>query len=903
MARFAPRFSAPMALALLLSLSACAGGASSTADSAGDARSDADTPGDTAAGGDAAPDTDAGADADAAADADALPDADAIADADAPPDADAIADADAGDLLPPQEVDGTDAGPDVTPDTPIPAPDLTTVTWGGHLRGTIIALSRTGHTVWVGSRGNPEPADPATIRGGLGRLDLDTGAFTELEAELPQGNYFDFIGSDASGPVPTAGVQEDQGRFVVVAYDGLLVIDGTTIDHHIVTLPGGTVAIPTHLGLTREAGHAFAWLSSDQGLLRLDPQTYQVLDVLGPAALGGAGDVGALAIEPLTGAVYVALYPAEGGGSRVLRVSQDLAVQTLVPGDGDTPTGQVGDILWSPDHALAYIALGAWNELEGGVVSWDGATATTVVVEGQLSEASTGEAGPFGAQVLALDSDHDTLLVGGRIQPGLTGSKGGGLAFVDLTTPNRVAGVPPAAVPFVGMHVGSMVYDPFHRRTLVAMRGQCSEFKLRDYGLMTLWFDDAGGVNLERPLLSGIRALAEVDGELWAGLRDELPGLACEGRPIQTGLVGVRQRRTGVVRLIQTAEGGGISPMPGITDMDVPSGDRAAIATWKDGFFIGSPGSGIAANPAFLGPSLQIESIVWSDEETLWLGGRASHQPGDEPSLHDVGPRGMARIALNSKGGVGTVTHFVVKANQAGQIEGLPSNDVRDILLAGDGGVYAVCATERIDSSSLDHAEEDMLLIDGEPRYGGVVHISSDATVQLVIPSEASPDPRAAALDPQGRLVVADRVQGLVRLGDDGPEQWDSGLKWPAGSIPRVLWFGEGTDMAIGFDTGLAVRYAGTEGFIGDHGTVWTLLKRGDTLLAGTDEGLIRLTPPDKADTLEPPLDIPKNPPFLTVEPPKPPLACLPTGTPCLATPEDCCPGLICGSGFVSVCE
>jgi hypothetical protein len=227
----------------------------------------------------------------------------------------------------------------VPPDVVIPAPALTTVTWGGRLRGTIIALSRTGHTLWIGSRGNPEPDDFGTIRGGLGRLDLDTGGFVELEDELPQGNYFDFTGASASGPVPTAGVQEDQGRYVVVTIDGLLILDGTTIDHHIVTLPGGVVAVPTHLGLSREADHAFAWLSTDQGLLRLDPLTYQVLDVLGAAQLGGAGQVGALSIEPLTGAVYVAFYPDGGGASRVLRVTQELAVQTFVPGDGGTPTG------------------------------------------------------------------------------------------------------------------------------------------------------------------------------------------------------------------------------------------------------------------------------------------------------------------------------------------------------------------------------------------------------------------------------------------------------------------------------------------------------------------------------------------------------------------------------------
>jgi hypothetical protein len=52
-----------------------------------------------------------------------------------------------------------------------------------------------------------------------------------------------------------------------------------------------------------------------------------------------------------------------------------------------------------------------------------------------------------------------------------------------------------------------------------------------------------------------------------------------------------------------------------------------------------------------------------------------------------------------------------------------------------------------------------------------------------------------------------------------------------------------------------------------DHGTVWAIPERGDTLRVDADEGLLRLTPPAKSDTPEPPVEIPANPPFTIIAP------------------------------------
>ena len=138
---------------------------------------DADTVDDTTV----TPDTDEG-------DATGAPDTDE-GDATSTPDADAVGDTS----------DATGG------DTVTPGPTLSVERFGiGRLMGTPIAITRLGRTLWMGTRGNPDPYAGNAYRGGLVRLDLDTGATSAMQAELPVGAYYPF---GDEGPVPTAGAR------------------------------------------------------------------------------------------------------------------------------------------------------------------------------------------------------------------------------------------------------------------------------------------------------------------------------------------------------------------------------------------------------------------------------------------------------------------------------------------------------------------------------------------------------------------------------------------------------------------------------------------------------------------------------------------------------------------------
>lgn len=795
---------------------------------------------------------------------------------------------------------GRDAGP--LPEDGGPAPTLTVERWGERLYGPVLAMRRIERELWIGTGQVMDPSlgETAPVRSALARLDLDTGALRVFEEELPTARHW----SGVDGPTPTASVVADGARRIAASRAGLLVIEDDAVTAHALTV-GGASASPTHLALDRAGGRARLLASTDQGLVELDPDTLAVRDTLSLAALGGMP--GSLAVDPSTGAIYVAVHPDEAA-SRVARVLEG-AVTTLVPGEDGAPPGAVGDVVFSETLGGALVALASWDPRGGGVMLWDGDEARTLVDEDALSRAARGESVAFGASTLAYDEGSGVLVVGGRIHA--TGPigilEGGGLAWVDVSDASaepRLYGLSTSTSAIRGDVVTAAAYDPVDRRTYVALQQPCNELRIGNVGIHAIYFD-RGEPRFELPILSGVRDLMRVDGELWVGLRDDTDAIACEGVEVQVGLARVDSARGALVPAIRGFDAGRFN----VTQLDM-RGDRRVVAGFRTELFAGGSGGGVLLSPPLdLGTSLWPEDVAWEDDRTFWVAGRASHSPGDPAHVADTGPRGAARVVLNEGGAVESVTLYVRldRDSTPGVVTGLPSAEVYDVLVDESGVVHLVCGTERM-IGTYDRVEREPFRIAGELRRGGVARIEADGSITVIAGPSVVPDGRAGAFAPDGTLYVLDADRGLLRQTSSGFEGVEL-AEVPSGSEPQTLWIGEGGDLVAGYDTGALVRVGEVSRFVGDVGVVWSATPDGDALLLGTDRGLVRVIPEGATDAAEPDPAAGEAPPFAASEPPPPPPpppdggVCLGDGEVCRDDPEGCCPGLICSSlGIVQLC-
>jgi len=760
-----------------------------------------------------------------------------------------------------------------TIDVPM-GPYLADDRYGARVWGPILGLSlTTAHDdavgerhLWIGQRGNPDYMDGSEtppILGGLLRLSLDSGEVERFGDTLGV-EEFGFAGYPGLyGPVATAGVQADGDRVVVVAHTGLVAIEGGTVTPVTVHMPqDGPAVVPINLAIARDGLRPVAWLTSDQGLLRLDEDTFVVEDVTTSADVGLDGDFGKLVVDPDTGTVFASFFPADASPTRLVSVTVAGVVTVLVPGQGGLPQGRVGDLAFSPTDGGVYVALAAWDPQKGGVLFWDG-VATTPGAGARLlvSEGALGDGEAFGAQTLALDDGLRVLAVGAHMLGNPIGSpKGGGLAWVQLPAlagdPVKVVSTEDKGIetPFVSLHVHAMVFDPGTHRLYAAISDICSETRLRARGLFALTFDGKGNLAFERPLLSTVRALARLDDALWVGMRDDNGGLACDGFPMTSGLAKVVSGGAGALDLLRPTGSDLIVPDAGVTAIAGTSETSLTIGTYRDGFYvgaIGSAGGGVVGNPAFFGPSLFTEDVLWDEAtRTLWIAGKTSHGPGDPPQLADRGPRGAAAIVVGERE-VTSATHYVRATDFEGPIVGLPSGEVMDLLWDDDGGVLMACATERVGVSDYDRADQPLFLVDGAPREGGVAKVDADRrTLSVLAGPDLVPDPRALAWDADGGLLVADAERGLVRLDDLGEAATATPIATPglpAGAIPQTLW-ASGDDLALGTSRGLWLRWHGTTRVLDDVGFVWAIEDLGDHLAVGTDVGLVivreAMTPP-----------------------------------------------------------
>lgn len=777
--------------------------------------------------------------------------------------------------------------------------------WGARMWGAAIALTGTENATWIGTRAVLDEVE-GEVHGQLLRVDRATGALTVFDDELP-----DTTLPGESGPTSTGRVIEQAERTLALAPGGIVVLEGS--DARLVTLPvGGANATPTEM----VAGAGAIWVASDAGLLEVDPSTLAVRASVDSTVLGGQPT--ALAIDEAAGDVYATLL-AEGGAGATVRV-RDGAVAATLSADGTVPNGPHRDVVFSPSRGVAYVAVASWNAASGGVVSWDGdAGVTWLASEGELTEAIHREPGPLGASVLALAEDEGLLLVGGQIQATFAGLRGGGLAIIDLDQLPTLAvgGTTASRSGLGGDHIGDLTYDEATHRVWVASWFACNESRLGFAGVDTLtWV--GGEPRFAKPIVGGVRALQSVEGELWLGLRDEVPGVRCFGFNSQQGLAALRSDRS--------AEALELPPIPdfghwhpnriGPSEILPGEGDALLVQVRRDSLYISDGSRAFLQNPTFLGPSLFLHDVAWEDGATFWLGGRATHSAGDGPELADVGPRGAARVTL-SGGTIDEVTHYVRATRDPagpGTVTGLPSSDVRAVVPDGDV-VWLVSGIERTYAGSHDRNEGEPFVLEGEQRRGGLTRVDADGSITVVANATEIPDGRAAALDADGVLHVLDARNGLLRWNGSETEPVELPVEVPAGSIPQSLAFGSAGTMVLGYDTGAVVQIGELAEWLDGFGYVWTALERAPgEILLGTDEGVVRVRAPGVTATDEPAPAAGERPPVVVVREGgmgagDPDMGVPDMGGPSckgereICSPGECCPGLACGgSGFVTEC-
>jgi hypothetical protein len=784
---------------------------------------------------------------------------------------------------------------------------------GGRQWGRTVELTVVGRELWIGSVPLPDPSVQASVpRGGLSRLALDEGSVRRLDAELPSDPLL-------GGPVPTGGVVVDGTRTLVVSTAGLLELGAGGAPATVHALVSGRApATPTRMVLDRAGGRAALWVSTDRGLFELDPDTLTTVRVLGAAELGSDA-VGPLAVDPATGDLYVGV--AQGAGTAVARLATagaaPVVLATLAPGQAGVPAGDVADLVWSADDDGVFVALTAWDPAAGGVVHWDGADEVLAVAsEGELAVAADGgTARPFGTALLELDAARRTLIVAGRIRSEpLGGLIGGGIAFLDLgalgASPPRGAGMG-ARSGLPGAHVSAMALDPATGRLYANLATPCDELHLANLGLYALSFDGDGKPRLERPILSGVRELVVDGGVAYAALRDDNPGVACDGFEIRTGFVRLLANGAGEVVRLGPVYAGTDDPLPidGARIGPVRIATRAgrwAFGTWRDGILLGDLDRTEYHEPLEAEASVWQNDVAFRADHELWIASRTVVLPGDPPDVVRRSPRGAALVTLRADGGFGAVQHYARDADpeDTTTITGLPSNEVRAAVVAPDGSTYLVCATERVRSASALDRVEGAPYDDGSGagvRRGGVARIAPDGTVSLVAGPDVAPDPRAAAIDDVGRLWVVDAERGLLVQRGDRLARAGLPLALPDGALAVRLVLATGGALLLGSDRGGIALLGGGGVLLEDLGWIWAgALRAPGVLLVGTDEGLVRLVADGAADVPEAAPAPASPPPFHELVPVGGGM-CVDAGMAC--SPEmPCCPGLSCMPGFFPIC-
>lgn len=782
------------------------------------------------------------------------------------------ADAGPGDAGSEGEPDGGGAPDDAGTAPPTdagPGPDVAAVMrTGAYTAGHVSDLltSATSSLVIAGTIGNVVdplwfdlPGTDPVVAAGLVVHDQATGATRILgDADgWPTFTYFDGPHGVATAPVADLEWLTEGESFAAASFSH--VVRGAIADDGTFSFASTTVRAPdlavdaTVTSLVHAGGELF--VGTDQGLAVLDPNTLEVVRfvdlTLGPlpwvwglAAGDLQGDVVAvLASAPDSFATHVVLvHPGDTTGSALAfpagtTPSAVVAMQGsfLVGGASTTEGGSLHLLTETRDGPL----LEPWalpEELVGGAgepvvpnsLAYD-ATASRLLVGGQIFAGSL-----VGGGLLAVPADPDAVRTGAAFD------------LIERRDPYRQL-VPPF-VDVLHVDEGGRVYT--------AGRELCSESRLGRVGLVRIEPNDRE-VRLARPWVTGVRDIVDdpLSDTTWLGLRDEIPGLRCEGINVDQGVCQLREDGSCEVFtpfVTDELRRYPSSPGPSAIAFGDPLRQEMAIATRRDETYVrvGDTARSVATQ---ISPSLNLHttSAAFGDSG-LWIGSEMHWETFSDPELDEEainarGPHGLGYLEFDDRGATVTARRYVrskpADSLSPDEIEGLPSNWVWDVLpLPGHRRALVATGVER-----RDRAYDHLLPAPSGQGVDGGIAVIDDAQVARITPPTGFHfvDVTALATDAAGAHFALDSASGVVQLDlESRRATLVLATSFPEGERGTALALLADGAIAIGTNRGLRL-YSPTGGLTvvdvpGGTGVVWDLEVMADGLLAaGTDQGLV----------------------------------------------------------------
>ncbi len=712
-------------------------------------------------------------------------------------------------------------------------------------------------------------ADPAALpqggmAAGLSILDTTTGTsrlYTTADG-LPMADYADTPGGGTVGAAPIfdlAWLTPDVS-FAAAAWSRVMVgsVDAEgawSFRSTTVRAPGRSEdAIVITIGVLGD--EIFAG-TTDQGVAVLDAETLTVDRWLD---LGGEG----MAAFAMTRAVFdepvlaIAANPPEDG--RPKRIGLYAAGATA----GEFVTLPEGSILTDMVGTAGAIYIGAAEADLRGVIY--------AVVQGQVGRElvalvpSRDLAAVHGTTMtpnrIALDEANQRLLLGATMKTASSGQTPGVVAF-DLVSTGEVA-LPGRTL--VDRRRGEADLLPWqtevltadaHGRVYVDGVQRCNESSARPTGVFRIENigSDPDDARLVRPWVSGVRSIAvdPVEGHTWLGLRDENPGLACDGYTVQTSIC--RLKNDGSCEIYVPPATSPEDEMPALLSAArITFGDPArrelAIATWRNATWLRMGDTvGQLQTQYDPGTSLEMTAAAWG-ESGLWLASTAMWHPGvpddgiDWEKVNDRSPHGLGYLELSD--GVPTFLRRYSRNqsdSKAYDLAGMPSNHAQDVIpLPGTRHALVALGAER-EMFLWDHA-----LPEANGVAGGVVEVL-DEEIHAIEPPEdgAWTDVVGLAKSSDGTFYALDATEGVVTIDLETRRAHRFAEKaWGEAVRPTALAADGAGHVAVGTTSGLYVYGAGggvTRAVSGRaHGTYWALHFLEDGVLyAGADQGLVRV--------------------------------------------------------------
>ena len=604
------------------------------------------------------------------------------------------------------------------------------------------------------------------------------------------------------------------------------------------------------------------FLGSDQGVAVLNPAT---LDVIRWVDLRMTRPwVRSVSAAHVKGEAVVVLF-SEAGANAPTNVSLALPGTTSaepVPLPANAkPTvvaGLTGSVLIG---ATGVDGRGFVNAL---VESASGLDFTTMIDADKLG-ALTPRGKPFIPNRIAFDPVHGKLLVGGQISSTTIGRSGGLLEF-DMVSNGQVNG--PGRFFFdrrdpyetlLPWEVLVLVPDALGR-WYVGGNQLCNEHKAKVVGVVRVEQDGAER-RLVRPFVSGVRSITvdPVEGQTWLGLRDEIPGLSCDGYTVQQHVC--RLKADGSCEIYPSVVNANVDVFgPAVGASAIAFGDTTrhemAIATRRDASFV-RIGDTTRALMSQISPGVSLfqTAAAWSNGG-LWLGSEMSWDVGvndpndpnpiDWDKVNDRSPHSLGYLEFNADGTESLVRRYVRKASDSNRIDvaGMASNTVWDVLpLPGARHALVALGFER-DSRNYDHV---LPAVNSHHFHGGLSEVSDTTIKPIAEPAGVTwGDVVAIARTADGAILALDAEAGLFRvdLASGKADRW-AAPAWTAPGRARAMAIDGAGRVAVA-TTSRVFIYGPNGAWItatdGKDGGFWSARFVADGVLyAGADQGLVRV--------------------------------------------------------------